>query len=57
MSEMERESFEDTVKAMSQVEMKIAVLHIDTDILWDELRRRETSNRNVVKGIKDLVKE
>lgn len=57
MSEMEKQSFEDTMKAMSEEEMKIAALHIGTDILWDELRKREMANRNVVKGIKDLVTE
>lgn len=57
MSEMEKQSFEDLVKAMTEEEMKVAVLHIDTDILWDELRSRETSNRNKIQQVKDLVGE
>ena len=55
MSEMEKQSFEDTMKAMSAEEMKIAAANIDEDILWDELRNRSRENRNIVKDMKELV--
>ena len=55
MSEMERQSFEDSIKAMSAEEMKMALKYFDTDMLWDELRERETRNRNKIQYVKDLV--
>ena len=55
MSEMEKQSFEDTMKAMSAEEMKIAAANIDEDILWDELRKRSTANRNTLKAVRNMV--
>ena len=55
MSERERESFEDYIKAMSKDEMEMVAMIIDIDILWDVLRKRETENRNMVKEMKELV--
>ena len=55
MSEVERKSFEEFVKAMTKEEMEIAVQNIDIDILWDGLRKRETENRNIVHEMKALV--
>ena len=55
MSEVERKSFEEFVKAMTKEEMEIAVQNIDIDILWDGLRKRETENRNIVHDMKALV--
>lgn len=56
MSEMEKQSFEDAMKAMSEEEMRMALKYFDTDMLWDELRKREAENRNILQGVKDLVK-
>lgn len=55
MSGMEKERFEEFVKAMTKEEMEIAVQNIDMDILWDGIRKRETENRNIVHDMKDLV--
>lgn len=55
MSEKEKQCFEEFIKAMTKEEMEMAVMHIDMDILWDGIRRRETENRNIVKDMKDLV--
>lgn len=55
MSEMERQSFEEKMKGMSEEEKKMALKYFDTDMLWDELRSRETSNRNKLQNVKDLV--
>lgn len=52
---MEKQSFEDAMKAMSADEMKMALKYFDTDMLWDELRSRETSNRKKLQNVKDLV--
>ena len=55
MSELERQEFERMISAMSEEEMKIAASKIDEDIMWDELRKRSTANRNILSGVKDLV--
>ena len=55
MSELEKQGFEEFVKGMSKEEQEIAVKHIDMDILWDGIRKRETESRNIVKDMKDLV--
>lgn len=56
MNEMEKQKFEEVICAMSEEEMKVAASKIDTDVLWDELRKRETAERNFKKAVKDLVK-
>lgn len=56
MSELEKQEFERIISAMSEEEMKIAAAKIDEDILWDELRKRATANRNVLQAVKDMVK-
>lgn len=55
MSEREIQCFEEHIKAMSKEEMEIAAMTIDIDILWDVLRKRETENRNILNGVKELV--
>ena len=55
MSEMEKQSFEDTMKAMTKEQMEIAAMNIDIDILWDILRKRETESRTALQGVKELV--
>ena len=55
MSEMEKQNFEITVKAMTKEEMKIAAANIDEDIMWDELRKRSKENRDTVNEMKALV--
>lgn len=55
MSEREKQCFEEHIKAMTKEEMEMAVKHIDIDILWDGLRKREEENRNIVKDMKVLM--
>ena len=55
MMEMEKQNFVDTIRGMSVDEMKLALKCFDTDMLWDELRERETSSRNIIRGVKGLV--
>ena len=60
MSELERQEFERVISAMTEAEMKIAASKIaesNEDILWDEIRKRATANRNVLQAMKDLVME
>ena len=55
LSEAEMEALENKMNGMSPQEQAVAVGFIDTDILWDELRKRETRERNFEKAMKDLV--
>lgn len=56
MNEVERERLENRISSMSPEEQMVAAEKIDTDILWDELRKRETRERNFEKAMKDMVK-
>ena len=42
MCEAEMEALKNKMLGMSKEEQVLAVSFIDTDILWDELRKRET---------------
>ena len=55
LTEAEMEALENRINGMSLQEQLFAVQLIDTDILWDELRKRETRERNFEKAMKDLV--
>ena len=54
IGEIEKEVFESKIKAMSPEEQKIAAGLIDIDIMWDELRRRETAERNKIQAMAEL---
>lgn len=55
MSGAEMEALENKMNGMSPEEQAFAVGFIDTDILWDELRKRETRERNFEKAMKEMV--
>ena len=55
MNEIEKESYKNLIKGMTTEAMKTVVVQIDTDVLWDELRRREREGRNTLQRMKDLV--
>ena len=55
MTGIEREAFESIILAMGEEEQKFAVANIDTDILWDELRRRETAERNMCIAMNSIM--
>ena len=40
---------------MSPEEQAVAVTEIDTDLLWDELRRRELEERTFKRRMEDFV--
>lgn len=56
LTEAEMEALENRMNGMSQQEQIFAVGFIDTDILWDELRKRETRERNFEKAMKDMCR-
>lgn len=56
LTEAEMEALENRMNGMSPQEQLFAVQLIDTDILWDELRNRETRERNFEKAMKDMCR-
>ena len=57
LTEAEMEALENRMNGMSPQEQIFAVQFIDTDILWDELRKRETEERNFQHAMTKLVWE
>ena len=57
LTEVEMEALENRMNGMSPQEQVFAVQFIDTDILWDELRKRETEERTFQKEMTKLVWE
>lgn len=57
MCEAEMEALENKMNVMSPQEQAFAVQFIDTDILWDELRKRETEERKFQNTMTKLVWE
>lgn len=57
MCEAEMEALKNKMLGMSKEEQVLAVSFIDTDILWDELRKRETEERNFQNTMTKLVWE
>ena len=55
MNEMEREVFINRINGMTQEEQEIAVTCIHTDLLWDELRRREMETRAFKQRVEEFV--
>lgn len=56
LTEAEMEALENRMNGMSPQEQLFAVQFIDTDVLWDELRNRETRERNFEKAMKDMCR-
>ena len=57
LTEVEMEALENRMNGMSPQEQVFAVQFIDTDILWDELRKRETEERTFQKEMTKFVRE
>lgn len=57
LTEAEMEALENRMNGMSPQEQNFAVKFIDTDILWDELRKRETEERTFQKEMTKFVWE
>lgn len=57
LTEAEMEALENRMNGMSPQEQNFAVQFIDTDILWDELRKRETEERTFQKEMTKFVWE
>lgn len=57
MVDYERERLEDRITGMSPEEQAVAVTLIDTDLLWDELRKREIEEREFQKAMTKIVRD
>ena len=56
MNETERQRLGNMIAAMGEEEQRVVAAAIkSTDVLWDELRKRETSERNFQKAMEDLM--
>ena len=57
LTEAEMDALKNKMLGMSHDEQVVAVGFIDTDILWDELRKRETEERNFQNTMTKIVWE
>lgn len=56
MSETERQELKNRIEGMSEEETLLAVKVIPTDVLWDELRRRDNVNREMIANARQILK-
>lgn len=56
MSELEKMELADRIKAMDEDEKNIAIKMFSTDLLFDELRRREQIERQMLHDIRTTLK-
>lgn len=55
MNDYEKEIFKNMISSMGEEEQKYAATNIDTDILWDELRKRERQERNMCIAMQSVM--
>lgn len=56
MNEVERQELKNRIEGMSEEETLLAVKVIPTDVLWDELRRRDNVNREMITNARQILK-
>ena len=57
MGEMEKQELATIIKAMTEEDKLLAIKMFPSDMLWDELKRRDLIRERIIAGVKDLVKE
>ena len=57
MGEMEKQELATIIKAMTDEDKLLAIKMFPSDMLWDELKRRDLIRERIIAGVKDLVKE
>ena len=55
MNEIERERYQNATKDMSAEDISELLENIDTDTLWDELRKREAEERRLLQQAKEIL--
>ena len=56
MSDLEKMELADRIKSMDVEEKQLAVKFFPSDILIDEIKRRNEQTEKMIAGIRDLVK-
>lgn len=57
MGEMEKQELATIIKAMTEEDKLLAIKMFPSDMLWDELKRRDLIRERIIAGVKDLVRE
>ena len=57
MGEMEKQELATIIKAMTEEDKLLAIKMFPSEVLWDELKRRDLIRERIIAGVKDLVKE
>lgn len=57
MGEMEKQELATIIKAMAEEDKLLAIKMFPSDMLWDELKRRDLIRERIIAGVKDLVRE
>ena len=55
MSDLEKQEFKNRLNALSEDERVLALKTIPSEMLWDELKRRDTLNRETIANISKIV--
>ena len=54
-SEINVQEMKDRANAYSPMEKDVALKSLSIDMLWDEIRRRETHNRTLLRNLRDMI--
>ena len=57
MGEMEKQELATIIKAMTDKDKILAIKMFPSDMLWNELKRRDLIRERIIASVKDLVKE
>ena len=55
MSELEKAELISRIEGMTAEEKVVTVQHLPSDLLWDELHRRDSDNRKIINGVRMLL--
>ena len=56
MSDLEKQEVINRAKAMQEEEQIMTVKGIPSDILWDELKRRDAINREMIASCREMLR-
>lgn len=56
MNEHEKSEFVTVIKALDEEEKAIAIKFFPSDLIWDELKRRDQVERNTLKRVREALK-
>lgn len=56
MNDLEKQEITNRAKAMNEQEQALVLKMISSDLMWDELRRRDNINRNMIASCREVMK-